>query len=178
MPITIFQWMPTFLNHSANFSERRLTTWGQHQKGLIRLLTQSIHCIATNFLLDFPLTEFPSATIDDVEDIIRRSWSKSCDLDPLPTALLKLCLPELRATLLSIINHSLDTGVVPSHFKKARVTPVPKSRATSSDNVSNYQPISQLLFISKVLERVVTNRIRPHLEENHQIGRASCRERV
>jgi len=44
-----------------------------------------------------PLMEFPSATIDDVEAIIHRSSSKSCDLDPLPTALLKLCLPELLA---------------------------------------------------------------------------------
>ena len=42
------------------------------------------------------------------------------------------------------------TGVVPSHFKKARVAPVPKSRATSYDDVSNYRPISQLPFISKV----------------------------
>jgi len=114
-----------------------------------------------------PLTEFPSATIDEVEATIRRSSSKSCDLDPLPTALLKLCLSELFATLLSIINHSLDTGIVPSHVKKARVTPVPTSRATSYDDVSNYRPISQLPFISKVLERVVTNRIRPHLEEYH-----------
>jgi len=95
------------------------------------------------------------------------SESKSCDLDPLPTVLLKLCLPELSAALLSIINHSLDTGVIPSHFKKARATPVPKSRATSYDDVSTYRPISQLPFISKVLERVVTNRIRPHLEDYH-----------
>ena len=93
---------------------------------------------------ELPLTEFPSATIDEVEAIIRLSSSKSCDLDPLPTALLKLCLPEL----LSIINHSLDTGVV-------------------YDDVSNYRPISQLPFISKVLEGVVTNCIRPHLEEYH-----------
>jgi len=110
--------------------------------------------------------EFPSATIDEVEAIIRQSSSKSCDLDPLLTALLKLCLPELSATLLSIINHSLNTGVLPSHFKKALVTPVPQSRTTSYDDVSNYRPISQLPFISKVLERVVTNRIRPHLEDH------------
>jgi len=62
---------------------------------------------------------------------------------------------------------ALDTDVVPFHFKKARVTPVPKSRATSYDDISNYRPTSQLPFISKVLERVVTNRIRPHLEEYH-----------
>ena len=83
----------------------------------------------------------------------------------------KLRLGESRnneeADVLSIINHSLNTGIVPSHFKKARVTPVPKSRATSSDDVSNYWPISQLSFISKVLERVVANRIRSHLEEYH-----------
>jgi len=85
--------------------------------------------------------EFLSATIDEVEAIIRRSSAKSCDLDPLPTALLKLRLPELSTTLLSIINHSLNTGAVPSHVKKAPVTPVPKSRATSYDDVSNYRPI-------------------------------------
>ena len=113
------------------------------------------------------LMEFPSATTDEVEAIIHRSSSKSCELDPLPTALLKLCLPELSATLLSITNHSLDAGVVPSHFKKWRVIPVAKSRVTSYNDVSNYRPISQLQFISKVLERVVTNRIRPHLEEYH-----------
>ena len=54
-----------------------------------------------------PLRKFLSATIEEVEAIIRRSSSKSCDLDPLPTALLKLCLPELFATLLSIINHAV-----------------------------------------------------------------------
>ena len=58
-------------------------------------------------------------------------------------------------------------GVVPSHFKKAQVTPVPKSRAILYDNISKYRPISQLPFNSKVLERVVTNCIPAHLEEYH-----------
>ena len=57
----------------------------------------------------------------------------------------------------SICNHSLLSGRVPNELKIAKVIPVYKSGESSL--VSNYRPISILPCFSKILERVVVNRL-------------------
>ena len=59
--------------------------------------------------------------------------------------------------LLSIIfNKSLEEGVFPTEIKKADTVPLYKSKA--KDDKNNYRPISLLLIISKLLEKVMYNR--------------------
>ena len=68
--------------------------------------------------------------------------------------------------MLFIINQSLQTGVFPSSFKKAVITPLLKK--PSLDCIfKNYRPISNLSFISKVLEKVVAAQLTSHLTEHH-----------
>jgi hypothetical protein len=52
---------------------------------------------------------------------------------------------------------SIETGIVPDKMKIARIIPIFKS----GDNrlFSNYRPISVLPIFSKILERVVHNRL-------------------
>ena len=47
---------------------------------------------------------------EEVEKIINTSPSKSCDLDPIPTILLKETLPSVITILTEIINKSLTSG--------------------------------------------------------------------
>ena len=68
------------------------------------------------------LTHFEPVTEKDVSDVISSMPSKSCPLDPIPTDLLKQCLPEIVPAITSIINSSLTTGVVPDAMKQAIVT--------------------------------------------------------
>lgn len=74
------------------------------------------------------LTHFETASAEEVKKIINKSSNKSCELDPIPTWLLKSCLDELLPFLSNIINISLSTGNVPSEFKGSYVRPLLKKQ--------------------------------------------------
>ena len=109
---------------------------------------------------------FTPATETEVRTIIMKAPTKSCKLDPLPTWLLKNCLDELVPVITLIINHSMSSGCVPDNMKKAIVTPLLKKSSLEPD-FKNYRPVSNLSFISKLLERVVASRLLKHLQEEN-----------
>ena len=49
----------------------------------------------------------------EVKEIIIKSPNKSCDLDPLPTWLLKKCVDQLLPLITAIVNRSMDESVMP-----------------------------------------------------------------
>ena len=65
--------------------------------------------------------------------------------------------------LTHIINTSLVTGVVPSKFKIAKVIPIFK--AGQCDDMYNYRPISILPSLSKIMEKIIANRLFSLLEK-------------
>ena len=108
------------------------------------------------------LQNFHPATIDEIRTLIKTSPSKSCPLDPIPTFLLKDCLEELLPVITTISNAFLYTALVPISFKKAVVTPLLKKQSLEPDVLGSYRPVSNLSFISKILEKVVAKRLRSH----------------
>ncbi len=88
-------------------------------------------------------------------------------LDPIPTSLFKSCFDALCPAVLSIINDSLQTGVVPAALKIAAVTPVPKKENVALDDFNNFRPISNLPFLAKLLERIVASHLCNHLTVNN-----------
>ena len=68
-----------------------------------------------------------------------------------------MIINEIATVLSHIFNRSLLTGIVPSQLKIAKVNPIFKS----GDNqvFSNYRPISILPSISKILEKIMYNRL-------------------
>ena len=58
----------------------------------------------TNFFSGTPVTTFMYATEIEIQNIIRLSPAKSCELDPLPTWLLKECIGELVPAITDIVN--------------------------------------------------------------------------
>ena len=63
----------------------------------------------------------------------------------------------------NIINNSLQTGVVPPYFKHAIVHPSLKKENLDQSVLKNYRPISNLPFLSKVLEKAVILQTCKHL---------------
>ena len=108
------------------------------------------------------LESFQPATCDEIRKVILTSTNKSCPLDPLPTHLLKDCLEELLPAITAIINASLSSSTVPVSFKKAAVTPLLKKATLDQEVLGNYRPVSNLSFISKILEKVVSRRLHAH----------------
>ena len=111
---------------------------------------------------------FKLATEDEISKIIKDSASASCSLDPIPTKLLKNeeILSSLSPHIIDIINSSLESGVASCQMKHS-IKPLLKKANLDAEELKNYRSISNLSFISKILERVVTARIREHLNVNN-----------
>jgi len=61
---------------------------------------------------------------------------------------------------------SLTTGKFPKSFKHALVTPLIKSSKSDKNSMASYRPISNLHYISKLLERCVSKQLHRHLSKN------------
>ena len=112
------------------------------------------------------LGSFEECSRQTVEKIIRNSASKSCDLDPAPTFLIKEFLGELLPFLTRMCNASIRQGHLPVSQKEAIVTPILKKSDLDPSDVKNYCPISNLPFMSKVVEKVVLGQLSVHLSVN------------
>ena len=112
------------------------------------------------------LTEFKEVSEEEVRKLIMSSKSTSCPLDPLPTSLLKDSLSVLLPVITKLINGSLISGIVPQCFKNALIKPLLKKSTLDPEDLKNYRPISNLPFLSKVLEKVVANQLSIYMTEN------------
>jgi len=109
------------------------------------------------------LSSFQPVTTDEVHRLLSSLPTKSSPLDVLPCSLLKSCADVFTPAITRLANLSLQTGRFPSHFKRAQVLPLLKKAGLDSSSPANYRPISNLATISKLLERLVLSRLRPHL---------------
>src|SRR5271170_6549513 len=113
--------------------------------------------------LPLSLPEFVPATVIEVKCIILTSSNATCSLDAIATSLLKSCIEALLDPIANLINLSLSEGIFPTHFKTAVVKPLLKKHSLPRDDLSSYRPISNLNFVSKVLERIIHTRLTNYL---------------
>ena len=86
---------------------------------------------------------------------IRVSPSKQYQMDSLQTWLLKDCIVLLASSITQIINSSITAGCFPTLRKHAIVSPLLKKSELDESVSTNYRPVFNLTFLSKLLERVV-----------------------
>ena len=103
---------------------------------------------------------------EELYKLVKSSKPTTCMLDPIPSKLLKEVLPEVIDPLLTIINSSLLLGYVPKTFKLAVIKPLIKKPQLDPKELVNYRPISNLPFLSKILEKVVSSQLYSFLEKN------------
>ena len=118
------------------------------------------------FSVDIPLIEFYPASVEEIREIIASSPNKSCDLDPIPTWLLKKCGDPLVYLITEIVNMSLSSAHMPNDMKKAILTPIIKKLFLDPEVLNNFRPISNLSFVSKIIEKVVASRLIDHMSLN------------
>ena len=102
--------------------------------------------------------------IELITDLIPKN---SSGYDNLSNKLPKKLLPALVVPLTITFNKSLIEGIFPEAMKKADVVPLYKSKDHQESN--NYRPISLLLTLSKVLEKIMYKRTYSFLESSGQI---------
>ena len=67
-----------------------------------------------------------------------------------------------------LINLSLSSGTLPPTFKFAHVTPLLKKPSLGKEDLKNYRPVSNLSFISKLIEKVAASQIGSFLESTNK----------
>ncbi|XP_056016888.1 uncharacterized protein LOC130053569 [Ostrea edulis] len=139
----------------------------------ITRIRSSITCDNHNPLVEPPalgvetkLSHFQHITVDEVTKMIRSSVN-NFELDSMPTctSLVKQEVTAFAPVITSIINKSLESGSFPTSFKRAIVTPLLKKASLDPDIPKKYQPVSNLAYISKVIEKVVAAQIQTYLSD-------------
>ncbi len=106
------------------------------------------------------LHAFTPVSEADVVKLIKGYPIKSCPLDPLPAAVFKETYMTMIPVITNIVNESLTTAVMPSNMKEAMIFPILKKPQLDQDILNNYRPVSNLTFLSKLIERAVRRRRR------------------
>lgn len=163
-------------SESINFINRYFVNIG-------RQLAQQIKCslnknqsdisYSVNFSLpnSFVLLD---ADIKEVNDILMNLKSDSTPgWDNIPTNFLKIVRNDVTPVITHLANNCFKQGIFPDLLKKSIITPVHKGG--NRDDVSNYRPISVLPAISKIIEKLLNNRLLTFLNKYnilsaHQFG--------
>lgn len=100
--------------------------------------------------------------------ILQLKTDSSPGPDRFTASLFKKSIDSFLAPLSHIINISLNTGIFPDCWKMAAVTPIFKNG--SKNLPDNYRPIALLSVTSKILERIVNNRLVSFLQKHNLIS--------
>ena len=83
----------------------------------------------------------------------------------IPTKILHLIKDKISIPLSELINKSFSTGCFPNICRTAKVIPIFKTESRLLSN--NYRPISLLQNISKIIEKIMHQRLNKFLEETN-----------
>ena len=92
-----------------------------------------------------------------INTVLSLKTKTSSGYDDVSSKLMKNTIYHISTLLTHIINLSLMTGVFPEQLKIAKVIPVYK--ASDTNILNNYRPISLLPAFSKLLEKIMYNKV-------------------
>ena len=112
------------------------------------------------------LEAFTEVSEETILHLIGKSPKKTCELDPIPTWLLADCKESVLPMIRNIVNSSIALSHMPCSLKSALLTPILKN-SKLSPVLKNYRPISNLKYISKLIERAIDTQLQEHLRKNN-----------
>jgi hypothetical protein len=128
-----------------------------------------------------PRFSISCVSIADVKKAIHSLGnSKAAGHDELPAAFWRGTTDAVAGSLTSIINQSITTGSVPDDWKKATIIPLHKGGGKDRTEPSSYRPVALLPVASKIMEKIVYEQLRQHVETHdllpqQQHGFRRCR---
>ena len=111
-------------------------------------------------------SHFRSLSTSDIVNIVTRTPNKHNAKDSLPFNILKDNIDILAPFITNTFNQSLSTGIFPTTWKHASITPILKKGNRDPSDVASYRPISNLCTLSKLLERLVARQLLDYLTDN------------
>ena len=115
--------------------------------------------IESDYTTDKRFREFIPVNSDKIAKIIRTAPPKSCELDPVPSKILKQVCKDISPLIATIVNTSLTSGVFLGNLKNALLRPLLKKATLEVTVLKNFRPVSNLSYLSKLIERVVCEQL-------------------
>ena len=98
---------------------------------------------------DVPFPNFSVLSETEIKHSISKLQTKSCELDLVPTKILKENLDYFIKAITHVVNLSIQNGQFDDDWRCAVLRPLMKKINGPRVN-NNYRPVSNLLFISKL----------------------------
>ena len=114
--------------------------------------------LENHYLTDKHFGSFECLDEEQVQQLINDTPTKTCNLEPLPTALVKEQSEALSPYITRIINTSFQEAEFPDKLKKSNVCPLIKSIKLQTI-LKSFQPVSNLTYISTLIERAACPQI-------------------
>ena len=116
--------------------------------------------------LESSLTYFKHTNIDEVNVLLSKMNKTTCMFDPFPTRLLLDFSHLFIDVIVRIINLTFSSASFPVAFKSAVVKPLLKKPTLDCDILKNFRPVSNLPYLSKLIEKVIAMRLVEHMRQN------------
>ena len=110
------------------------------------------------------LTELRLFPEKEVEEIVMGMQSKTCELNPIPTSIIKENLDKFLPTITALVNISLGKGVFATSWKLSIIKPLLKRIGLDIMQKSSFRPVSNLPSWSKVVEKCMLKRLNEHCD--------------
>lgn len=107
-------------------------------------------------------------SIEEITEELRHCNSKSPGPDNIPYTIIKQLPANAMEYLQRLYNYIWTNKLFPNQWKISIVIPIPKPKKDHS-SPENYRPISLTCTLCKLLEKIITKRLRWHLEVNHHL---------
>ena len=153
-------------NVPSTYTAENFATFFTEKVDLVRASTSTMPPHDVPHTATHILNEWTPVTPTDVEKLIGSAPSKTCQLDPVPTWLIKEHRCLLSPFIALLFNESLSTGCFPTKFKHAMVFPLLKKNSMDVNELKSFRPVSNLPFLSKLLEKVIQTQLQSFLDEH------------
>ena len=111
------------------------------------------------------MEHFDPVDEEELTKLVKEFGIKTSTEDPLPAKFLTLVIEEAIPCLTKLVNQSLSEGSIDG-VKLSVLDPLLKKAGLDVDTKKNYRPVNNLVFISKLIERVVKIRLNNHMHVN------------
>ena len=142
-------------------TQERLSLWRDHFK---QLLTSKAPDVALPVLQvhngTLPVDEGHISLSEIATAASQLKTGKACGIDSIPSELLRLT--NIQEILSLVLNQAFETAVVPEEWKVSGIVPILKKGDPSL--CGNYRGIALMSLAAKLYNRILLNRIQPHIE--------------
>ena len=116
-------------------------------------------------------SEFQPVSEPNIRKYVKELNKTHCSLDPINISKITSAFDSAAPFVASIINQIFVECTFVKSEKLALLRPLLKKAGLDVEDMNNYRPISNLTFLSKIVERAILDQLLPYLEQNERLSK-------